>query len=241
MIRKETGLTKQDKALDQVRRLLEDWDNRLVLHDLNVAKRYIERNLNIVINFRLRPFPEQYHAFVKSVPPGRRDGEWAFLNMDMVSDHTVAEMPHYHKSLVFINFCKFMENPKGFSFPSLVGFKRVDESDGVRGKLLYFFLGRALFEFISAPGGWKKCTSPAFPVGDGEGASQMIQGVPEIRDYISSDLLDVRRQSLSEADLHQYFSAFRIDLFSDFVWPRIREGVDCHIEVLDVALGPFNL
>jgi len=245
----------QDEAVDQIRHVLERFDNRFTLNDPRLAERYIEAEIHLLVHFTVRPVDEEFVAyferaeFVGGVQVNRREqlkclgqraGECVLHHLGQVD--AMKCRTHGNQKTMLIDTIKLVETPERV-VPSTVWFGSVDSIYCVLPYSLYYSIAKG-WVTRGVPGNGVTDTSRiGWGTTDSENdelVSQVVQGTPEILEGIARDCGDDDRNRLEIGDVINQLSRLRIALGGDLIWPGIMEDSDCRLNITDVLLGPFD-
>src|SRR5258708_6039477 len=150
---------------------------------------------------------------------------------------------HRHDDLVFLHPVEPMEPPQEpIVTPSLVWLERGENVGQVGKPLLYFSVFERRFKFF-----------PCFLYREprlldhnniaprSSGSNQVIESGAQTVKNLAADNADYHGRFLDKPELDSLFPFSRIDLGCDFVAIRGRKEIKQVIDLMDVAIGPFNL
>jgi hypothetical protein len=247
----------RNEVVDQIKHLLERFDQRLTLDNLRLAERYIESKLHLLVHFCIGGIDEEFVACLQRkhtvIGPEESFGEVEVLTEFIGPQplHMCSHMGTQVKAAeggangknqaVFIDIVKSVEDPERV-IPSLVWFDRVDRVYGTLPHALYFS-GSFSFVYRGIVNNRKvDVLERPLPVCSHKDQmiSQMVQGAPEILENVTNNGGYSDRNIADAGQIINELSRLRIALGPDYIWLGIKEGSDPAFQVTDVLFGPFN-
>jgi len=212
-----------------------DW---LAVNDLDVVKRYKERELEIVIECSSRSKLNKYHLVFRSIPDVwlRHREEPSATNISSVWPQS---LPYWDNHFVLIGVGDFVQSPKEI-IPSLVRLESAKE----RVDFLRNILGspKIISHFSDVSGEGKSTMLGVFNSrGKSECVSRVIENTSQTDSDICSFIRDARGDGLCHPDFFENVSRFlRMQLSNSLVGVLVTESVDLLLEFNKVFLSPSN-
>ena len=246
-----------DKVVDQSRRLMEKWNNRITLDNLRLGERYLEGNLDVVLHWefvgragRANQFVAVFHhaQSASNLPSGNRVEliRWPLTaDFDFGGTAQCGAPRHCHtydQMAVLVENVKVVNQPQVIvpPTPSLVRFGFPNEFYGTRRESLYY--SRELgFVFGSRFADRKLVLSAGIRLTDhGELPDQVVQGRPEVVYGIADDTGEVMRDFGPDFDPKDLLSRLRILLEASSITVGFTKGRELLFKLSDVVVGPFD-
>jgi hypothetical protein len=225
-----------DDALNYARKLVEDSNRWLVVHEFNAANRYMLGDVEIRINFTAGLNAENFHFVFRAIP-------------DRV--HNVSAVPRkviHHKAtavnsdgadeLMFIGVTELVQCPQEV-VPSFVWLERAHEVNDFF-RQVFAPASYAVLKFSFVVGEGEVGESSALPKCDGDGIQGMIEGGAQVVNGVNSDMSQSGGHGLGELDLMHILRCIRIELNDVTVWVAIEELGNLPIKFTDAVLCPIN-
>src|SRR5438270_4979975 len=230
-----------DAARDQLRELLQRWDNGLTLQNVSLVEQYVKNRLTLVVKLKYRTI-ERYVQF--SVWSGNERGvqEEGASGMSAHSSQS-RNRKNGDQVEVFIREIEIAEGDQRLTLPSLVRLYRVvDQGNTIGPGTLYRSLiaiqggYQILFLHPDRELGFIAGTAP-----QGHNVvSNEVQGGAEIMHGIAHDERDAVGEGLSFEGEREASGLF-VTLYSTAVKVSLKEVIQDDAQLLDVLVGPFDL
>ncbi len=240
----ESLLKKSDRAAREIEKLLKDSDDRLSFNGLNLAKRYVEGDLEIAIRYcgaGGHSDNSSHHIFVKACG-GRHFDQARLVNglyakIEAGIEHRRSD---WNYGFVKVGVSEIVEGPKKV-VPSAVWFEPANHAPGIFSEYLFFFLGSLTFKYLLVSGDRKVGASSGVPVFYCEGSRKMIQRRSGIAEGVANAGVERPRQGPDKFDLEPLLRRLNVDVSPNGIRLGFKEGPNLGGHIFDVAIGPFNL
>lgn len=253
---KQTELV--NDPVDQMRKLMEKWDNRLTLDNLRLAERYLEGGLEIHVHIRVFAVVNvdatDFCAVLKNCKPLSASaaglghdghalgGLLGGVVLDPANHGGATAERSNEQEAVFVDVVKLVKFPEDI-IATLVRLERVEDAYRSRRHSLYFS-GRVGFVFGSSLEDGK--AGPVAPrarrstVGQNQLPGQMVKTAPQVVQNLPDQQGDGPGDT--GADLHpiDLISGLRVYLDSESIRVTFAEGLQPLFEITDVLFGPFD-
>lgn len=230
-----------DRAVNNIRHAMKRFHNRLTLDNPRFIERYIKRELQLVILFRIGDINEEFCAYLQreQAVSGDNIKPFAAASLGRPDTNRAESAAVRNQSAVLVSIVKSMETPKRV-IPTLIWFDRIDRVHGLLPHALYFS-ARFGFVFHGAIGNRKSSDADPWSTAssDHELPRKMIKGAPHILKGVSRNASDVRGSLFSAGDVINQLSCLRITLSSDSIGVGLSESPNCLVQLVDVMFGPF--
>lgn len=249
----EATFKRQQNALNEIRQIVEDANNRLSFDRPNFAERYVQGNINLAFDFCVRGHGHKNRAFIERIPDGVSSQLQGALDKDrcpvdarmnlwakQAEANSRTLTPYRDDILVFVGDIECVERPEKV-IPSRVCLESTDHVDGIRVELLYF--SRDLgFKYLSVfPKGEIDARRVRRSVGLGQPASQLVETDSEAVNCVGSNQTDFVRDGAAQLDLDVFADSVVVFLFEHSIGFGFKEGTDSALQVTDMLFGPFGL
>jgi hypothetical protein len=242
-----------DDGVDQVRKLMERWKQRLTLHNLRISERYLKSECRILVKVRtpvfLKDTEDFFAIFERPREISRLDNEAersgkihlgeSFAN---VNANPCVGGANDKERAVFVGIIKLMESPQVL-VPTTIRLECADSIYRSLAHSLYFSVKHGFVLLGSLRNRESRLSVDRLvPIGDDELPSQMVESGSKILQHISNDGRKVIRDRDALAELEDQISSFSIFLSNDWIWvgSTAKKLMDSPIQFLDVMFGPFD-
>lgn len=233
---KKTSLENGDDSLRQIDELTEACNNAFSLKELNIAKRYRDLGLEVVLDLRFGRTSEKNQLFFKSLGVGENGYSSATFS-DFPPSPFWPPKGQWCESNVNISIAQAIESPKEV-VPSLVWLESPNQFSGSGRQLLYFSLRTRSPKLLSVSGNGEIHLRRALSVLNGQSRSKLVKSGSQLeRDLSNNDSQHGRR--LADLDLDGIVNAIGLSLTNDRV--RFGELVGYGFDITEVLIGPCNL
>ncbi len=251
------ALENAQQFFDEACELFERIDNGLALHNRRLVERYLNGDLNLLVEARWGTV--DFYVICQGAyepcavgnaplgPKGPAAAEQAetLIWPDKEARHCNPDLgkgvrgPYWQDAVVFVEDVERVDFPE-VGVPSLVWFQPKNES-------LRFF-GDARYLFIN-----KGFMTPA-TVGDGESvagcghilvlshkrAEKLVESSPQVMDSIAERCAQLDWDAFVNSYTVDILAGLRVNLMDDLVGLTFMKRPYCRLEILDVAFGPFE-
>ena len=203
----------QDDAVHYGSKVVEDGNNWLAKHGASVAKRYVEGELYVVLEFTIGRGHPNYHLAISHIPLGREQGSVGELRGVNLNDRLCVET-WAQRDLVFIRSRHFGHNTQevispGVALPGWIRFEGLD--DGVEiGREFRVELSRQISERARDGEIDVARTSAGNSLDRGDGS--LVQGMPKIVQNVVGRISRPRRNRADKFDLISLLSGVRVNI-----------------------------
>lgn len=245
---------KLDNLIHKIDELMQRWDDRLTLHGSVLSERYVEGKLSVHVHVRcFRPGNKaiEFCAIHERTDQlGTAEGKVAYVDTlpgGKAQTSAAQGAPDDIKHLVFVPIVERVEDLEGMRgevIPSLVRLKPLDCFHCRLARSLYFSPARG-FVFISLPedrelGSSGSCLGRSAAV-NYQLPSQVIKRGPQIVRQVPYDGAQAKRRIFRDPNLRDLLSCIRVGFSDNAIRVEIKELPNCHLELTEVLLGPFDL
>jgi hypothetical protein len=255
---------KLDEALDKLDELVERWNQRLTLDNLDLAKRYLKNELRVHLHLRYRVVSEagrdsvdycaifQRECFLEphhfSGPPNHlfevafvsgREGVEKPVQRECVDGARVRHA-YGHQELVFVRDVELVEPPERVAC-SLVRFGFLDEVHRNLRHSLYLSNVVGFKNIGTLEDGESGIVGDALAPSADYLTNEQIEGGTEIVNTISGDGAPQERRLFGDFDPVDQISRMRLVIMNDSVRLVLLEPLVSGLEVTEVMFGPFDL
>lgn len=257
----QEGNELRDKAIYNLRRSEEKFQDRLTLNNLRLHERYVEGELDIFVAFKVPLDTEHWIALLcaqkvaasRDRQPDELIGQSASIKSQMAREHLLKSPTadfysdftdggnSSEQELMLVDIVQIVEGPE-YLVPSLIRIGSADDICGLRVDSLYFS-ARLGFVLLQT---WKDRESRLMlplrliPGGENQLMNEVVEGASQVVDRVSGDqgqFFRDRRTLLQKANSHVLFD---IILWADRVSIGIEERGVFPCEIRDVLFGPFD-
>lgn len=213
-----------------------DW---LARENWNVAKRYVEGEFDIVLEYSSRTDSAKYHLVLSAIPDRGWNGNAAVRcasKLNSLGEEPAASVPDRNEGGVF-TARNLVHGPEGV-IPSLIRLERAEQRDDITWQVLAPSAYH-VSQFRSVVSERKVAgfgTDLAIEKGAGE--CGLIQGMPQAFDGILSQVRETVWDVSDEFDLVKLSDAIVVHLDSSGVWFAVSEGFRSRFEIPYVFLSP---
>ncbi len=232
-----SSFSQGDDLLNEADQLVKDSNNWLAAHNLNFVERYIQGELEIIVNFIVLKRNEKYDLVIAAIP---------FWSNNFCSSLSYSDIRKAHinldsgrcKHFVFVRDAYPVECPKKI-VSSFVWLEGAQKREDARTKIIetpfnHFFeldLTVCKGEISLAP------TINRSRKNSG-GIPSEIKSAPKIVNNISRYRGEVIRKWLSELDFMNVNPPLRIGINNKLVWFRFEKNLDSFLKINKVFLSP---
>jgi hypothetical protein len=261
----EQGRKQLDEAFDKLDELVERWNNRLTLDNLDLAKRYLKNELRVHVHLRYWVVSAAGEDSVDFCAIFQRECFLEPHHFSGLADHLfeVAFVPGVeklvqgecidsarvrhadgHQELVFVRDVELVEPPERVA-RSLVRFGFLDEVHRTFRRSLYLS-GSAGFKSIGVPGltaehGESGVIVDGFVLGTNHLANEQVESGTQVVDAVPGDGAPQERRLFGDFDPVDQISRMRLVIMNDSVRLVLLEPLVSGLEVTEVMFGPFDL
>jgi hypothetical protein len=227
-------------ARDELRELMERWDNSLTLEHLNILEKYRQGRLFIALHLNIAGY-SGYACFSSEYAPHGVVSDLYVPDGHLSKGQSKDGHGRYNQ-MVFVNNVQMVESEQGIIPSSVWLYDILDEGDNIGRDSLYCSLSNGLYTFL-----------PCLPkreirVSRGSAAAQahkligdVIETGAQVMDDIANNQGDFIRCLSGHFEHQGRFSCLRILLDVKTVSVRLSKCGEHVIELLDVLIGPFDL
>ena len=254
------ALKDPEGALNEVSQLFESFNNRLTISNPALRKRYVEGNLNVLIEARWRTmnfnivFHRKDFAKIGGGAPisHERNSAWTGTKEPEVpiwadehsrdSDQCVNlndRRCYCYNSVVLVDDVKPMKLPHRI-VPSIAIYHTENEPLGLGADALYFGYGSGFKSFGSLSDRESVTKGITLSIRSNQITNEAIKSGSQVVDNVSDDTAKGDWNTFLDQHAANILAGLRIYLSYQSVWVGIMECIDCNLEVLNVAFGPFN-
>ena len=232
-----------DDAADELRELMERWDNRLTLERDSLAKRYVEQRLAVLVQFKLsgRAYWAHYRAIGAHCQEGV--GPHVATNTEIDTTQGAYGKGRDEQAMLILNV-EVVEGTKR-SIPS-VAFVWADgldnETHDIKPRNLYLSAIDGRFKFCFVVGDWKAHPLKGlFPSEQYQLVSSKVKSRSQVVEGVPEDDGEVVGRPLRHFELDDAISRIGVRLGVQAAEVGLHECSDDIIEIIDVLFGPFDL
>jgi len=229
---------------DQLRKLIQRWDNRLTLENLSPLEDYVKGRLSMALNVH---FGATRDCTEFSLPTNNHPSDLEGIPI-LVFSADVAKFrdrDHWNQHSVLIDDVQAVKGPQGV-IRSVVRLYRLDDQihdigADIGPRSLFFTLQGAYHFLLVNPNGKRgvrvgSATAPSHNI-----KGQMIEGASQIVGTVANYQSDIIGERLRDLKLQDIESRLSIFLDTKAVEVCLKKSAqDCH-QLADVMLGPFDL
>lgn len=224
---------------DELRELMQRWDERLTIKNLSVVEKYLESRLAVTL--QLNVFGKSYYVQFSALVNGKAAILEEFIsgsNVDVIKGGHDNNRDHEDVLIHNVDVVKCVQG----IIPSLVRLYVIDdESNNIGPRSLYRSALNSAYKFLPAPlKGKSGVLTRRATICSYDFAGSKIKRRPQIVDCITQDCRDVIRQQFSHFK-PEYIMALGLFLDAETVKVSLDEGCEDAIEFVDVFIGPFDL
>jgi hypothetical protein len=239
-IQLKTRRERSHDVADEIRALMDKFDQRLRLDNPRFVDRYIAGKLNILIKFAIREIREEFVADIQGHQQilGPRERNLIGSDFDSINSGSDGD-----KLAVFAGLVQFVKDEEIVTFPSVVRFKleEIVSNDGINA--LYFSLTRG-FVTLNRRFLRNREIDPRVSTSRILLQKESVGQVVKSPDQIEHDVPNGVRNVCWDIDDFLYvkdrFSSVRITLSTDSIRAVVEESAQGLIELRDVLFGPFD-
>lgn len=256
----QTVPAKSDNDLsDYFGHLIERFNNGLALDNLRLVERYVNRELHILLKFRMVDGAE----FVACLQWDAGDGDqmpfevrsaltWMTVHEDFLELRSFtwrSAAAHVRRAggkqqAVLVNLVKFVDTPERI-VPTFVWFDRMDRVFSLLPHALYFSVEEGRHVFCGIASNWETALrgNGATSLAD-EMAGKMVEGTSQVLQNVPDNQRDLQRHLGNALDVIGALLRIQIILEPNGIWLATPAG-ECFKQdipqVVDVLYGPFGL
>jgi hypothetical protein len=222
-----------DQNFDEVRELMERWNERLTLSSLKLSHRFESGKLRILLPFgHIQSAKRGIIVFEPVVP---------IESLTFTENITAAR----YQSSVFVDVVKFVKSPKRV-IPTFIRLEGVDELDGSWFNQALYFSTSTGFISMEVFANRERNVSQIFPAGlrvadQGEMVDHVIERAPKVVQNIASDRKHFETNDWEFYELRRALDKFRIVLRDTDMSVGVPIRLRGSFEFNEVLFGPFNL
>jgi len=214
-----------DEAVHKIHQLMQRWEQRITIHNLCLADRFLDFELQILLHFIAKDTGEMRVACFHQVAGGYPVGD----------KEVVA--PNGEQGAVLINVIKLVESPERV-IPAFVGLESIDDFYRIRPDTLYF---SSLCGFVSSRILRNRKLDLTARLNSGiSNHGEVVERTPEIVDDISGSGDCVPGQNRELSEILGYLSRLRIELAENRCLMFIPKSNEFSLKITEMLLGPFN-
>lgn len=229
-------------ARDELRELMQRWDNRLTLKKLNILESYHQGRLRVALHLNVAGHPE-YACFSAWPTPSSAVSKPRRPPDSCLGDDQSGAEKYWQNQAVFIDNVQVVESVQLGIIPSSVWlYDILDEGNNLRRDSLYCSISNGLFTFL-----------PRFPTREARScggrstaqADKLVGNMVEGDAQVVDDVTNIQRNPFGYLIGHLKHQGglpcLRVLLDIHTVKVSRRECREHVIEVTDVLIGPFDL
>lgn len=222
----------QDDVINYAKKVVEDSNGWLAVHDVNIAHRYKSGDCEIYVRCTSELMAKDFHFIFHPVPVRRTQCEPS-LNIQAVEVDCASAYGDGADNRMFVGVSEFVETPQGV-IPSLVWLEPANEVNDFLGMILQppFY---CVLKASHIRGNREESVLLRH-----DSVHGLVKGVPQVGDSVSSDALQGDWHGLSELDLMNFLSSVQVSLYDAGVWVTCHESSNLPFKVTDVFLCPRN-
>jgi hypothetical protein len=239
-------------GVNQIRKLMQAWNDRLTLSNLRLPERYIKGDIELLIHLRAKRagYPTNFGAVLNYWNSGVREKrDWrAQLNECRLR----GRLPLHERKTGFANrigdneqesvlveIVKFVEFPEAI-VPTLVRVERINEIYGSRAHSLYFGANTGFVFGRSLVNGEIGLLVRSAAVGLDKLPSEVVETAPKLVNGFSSENGEFQRRLANDTNLVNELMSLRVYIDNKSIVVGFEEGTGESFEVTDVLFGPFD-
>jgi hypothetical protein len=237
--------------VNEIRQLMQKWNDRLTLDNLRLSERYLKDGLEIHISFRTCRSASDFCAIFQYWNDPAGTGRSRAEHGDLSGGPPEGEVRRknnvvrflsvngHEQSAVLVDVVKLVEFPEIASITTLVRLNSVHETYNLRANSLYhsstvgFVFGRSL-----ANGEVR--SSGNIPIGFDQLPSQMVQTATQLAERFASNNRELLGDVGANFNVINDLASIRILLSSETIRFGIAESAKPAFQVRDVLIGPFD-
>jgi hypothetical protein len=261
----EQGREQLNEAFNKLDELIERWNNRLTLDNLDLAKRYLKAELGVHVHLRYWVDAEagrdsvDFCAIFQRKREFRREKGHALRRRELMElerghagvgfqdighgvpvDGALVRHADGHQELVFIRDVELVESPERIVL-SLIRFGFLDEVHRSLRRSIYFG-GVAGFKSIGALEDRKSVLfADRIALGTNHLANEQVEGRTNVVDAIPGDGAPEKRRLLGDFDSPDQIARMRLVITNGSVGLSLKEPLIPGLEITEVMFGPFDL
>src|SRR2546425_8639441 len=220
-------------ARDQLRELMQRWDNRLTGEE-SVAEEYIKGRLSIGFQMKLGDIATEPHA---ARDRGKSDGGAIVLSVKHRKGNG------WDQQSVLVHLVEVVQSANGL-IPSLasIGLYLINNQvDDVCTSNLYRSVMNGAYKLLSGVAYWESnILNRSAGVGDNI-VGHMIKRSPQVVDCITDDQWDGLWHRFRDVEFHRALTRLRVFLGANTIKVTLQEGDNLLLQIEDVLIGPFDL
>lgn len=228
-------------ARDELRELMQRWDNRLTLETLNIAEQYVKGRLSVILDLDFAGHVKTCAQFMVLSDLERKDSLHVPFGLD--SERTQrSDGEHRYEQPMFIGNVQIVKGAQGV-IPSLVRLYDIKkESDHIGAETLYCSTVNGGFKFLPCLPKWelgfrrRSATSP-----NNKLISDMIERGVQVVNSIANDQGDLIGNFPSQAKCRDAISCMSVFLDTKMIKVSLHKSVEHIVQLTDVLIGPFDL
>jgi hypothetical protein len=226
---------------NEFRELMERWDNRLTLENLNILEKYHQGRLRVALHLNVAGHL-YYACFSTRTTASSKLGDLCLpTNAYLGNDQSRADK-HGQKPMMFIDNVQVVESIQGVIPSSVWLYDISDESDNVRRDSLYCSVLNGLYTFLPCFSKWET----GLPGGSATAQTDklvrdVIESGTQIMDDVTHALGNPFGYLIEHLKHQRRFPCLRVLLDVDTVKVSLRECGKHVIELVDKLIGPFDL
>ena len=227
-------------AKDDLRKLMQCWDNRLTFERLSLIEAYCDSRLSIALELEFAGHPQyiQYSALSNSKSAILEDSPSCFsVNICQGGNGSNGQ-----QQSVFIGNVETVQGTKR-GIPSFVRLYDIkNERDDIGTRHLYFSALQSGFKFLFGIPNWEVCPLGWCSTAQGDNlTSHEVQGSPQVVDSIAKDQRNFFRKGFGHFKFEDIYPCVRVFLDVKTVKIGLDESIQEFVKLTDVLIGPFDL
>ena len=229
-----------DGARDELRQLMQRWDNRLTLERLTFAERYREGRLAVALELEFAGH-RQHIYFTACVDSKGAIGECR-RSCTTVDVRQRGNADNRRQPEMFVTDIQAVQDEDGITIPSLVRLYDVeDQSNDIGASHLYLSAIKGGFQFLPVGTDWELDVFRAAPGAFDEFDRHVVKHGAKVMEDVAKPQLDFIGYWLRHCERQDVNARIRIVLDRQTVRIRLQEFGELPIKLVDVLIGPFDL
>jgi hypothetical protein len=235
---------------NQLRKMLDRYEDRPRLDNLRLAQRYAKAEIHILLEFFLRDASQRFVAILEKAIDVRRPEAYHGLNSqahrlagyESATPRRSEPDSYSDERPMLVDIVESVEGPEIVSLPTFVWFERAERVYGLLPHALYFSASMS-FVFRGARRNIKTGLLPksgSATSNEIELSGEIIEGRPKVVQGIPQNCWDSRIDQPRLKHVNDWLSGLRIALGADSIGAPLVEGADRAIEIKDMLVGPFD-
>jgi len=230
-----------DNIRNDLGKLMQRFNDRLILEGLPIAKSYLEGRLEILADFDITCGGDthKYLAVFNRADVQTSKSKQRTISVPHLKTLDPGIMHCRDKCFVFVGYVEVMNSPQKF-IASVVRFQRADYLDDIFSGSVYVSIFNHTVKAIDIITKREIDILGVSAFQTNQFGSKKVKGRPQVMNGITDDCGKMARYFLPDSERPEMIRGVRVLLDNDSIRFRFNVVDDVVVKLTDVALGPIN-